>query len=132
MPTTDRRHTPDELARLGTELFNRVVRPALRPEDDGKYVAIDVVSGDYEINQDDYTAVMRLRARHPDADIWLERAGYPAAYRIASAMRSEASGSVIQPMDKSCHLLAELVARISAENRHSETETGPAVGREVW
>ena len=39
--------TLDELARLGAEVFDRNVRPALHPEDDGKFVAVDVVSGEY-------------------------------------------------------------------------------------
>jgi hypothetical protein len=89
MPTTERRHFLDELAALGGDIFNRQVRPKLRPEDDGKFVAIDVETSDYEINQDDYAAVMALRARKPEADIWLMRAGYPATCRIRS-------GSMIQ------------------------------------
>ncbi len=80
MPTTKR--TLDELASLGGDIFDRQVRPALRPEDDGKFVAIDVETGDYEIDADDYAAVMRLRARKPAAEIWLMRAGFRAAYRI--------------------------------------------------
>jgi hypothetical protein len=54
----------------------------LRPEDHGKFVAIDVVTGDYETDEDDYIAVMRLRSRLPSADIWLMRAGYKAAHSI--------------------------------------------------
>ncbi|HBI43942.1 MAG TPA: hypothetical protein DDY78_13985 [Planctomycetales bacterium] len=81
MPTIKPRRTLDELARLGGEIFDRQIRPALRPEDDGKFVALDVETGDYEINEDDYTAVERLRARKPAAGVWLMRAGYRAAYR---------------------------------------------------
>jgi hypothetical protein len=80
MPTIKR--TLDELARLGGDLFDRQVRPALRPEDDGKFVAIDIDTGGYEIDADDFAALARLRSRNPAADIWLMRAGYPAAYRI--------------------------------------------------
>lgn len=47
MPTTESHRTPEELARLGAAAFDRHVRPALRPEDDGKFVAIDVVTGEY-------------------------------------------------------------------------------------
>jgi hypothetical protein len=82
MPATESRRTPEELARLGAEAFDRRVRPALRAEDDGKFVAIDVETGDYEIDEDDYAAVSRLRARSPAADVWLGRVGQPAAYRI--------------------------------------------------
>jgi hypothetical protein len=45
MPTTEPQHTPEELARLGAEAFDRYVRATLRPEDAGKFVAIDVVTG---------------------------------------------------------------------------------------
>jgi hypothetical protein len=82
MANTDSRRTPEELARLGDEVYDRKVRPTLRPEDDLKYVAIDVESGEFEIDPDDYTAVMRLRTRLPEADIWLERVGQPAAIKI--------------------------------------------------
>jgi hypothetical protein len=82
MPATDPARSPDDLARLGGEVFGRRVRPALRPEDDGKFVALDVVTGDYEIDGDDYAAVTRLRGRRPDADVWLERVGQPTAYQM--------------------------------------------------
>jgi len=82
MPATESRHTPDELARLGAQIFDQQVRPALQPADDGKFVAIDVETGDYEIDEDDYTAVARLRSRRPAADMWLMQAGYPTTYRM--------------------------------------------------
>lgn len=72
----------DELARLGVEIFDRRVRPALRPADDGKFVAIDTKTGDYEIDGDDYEAIMRLRARNSAAEMWLERIGQPTAYQM--------------------------------------------------
>jgi hypothetical protein len=80
VPTAKR--SLDELAGLGGDIFDRHVRPALQPEDDGKFVAIDVGTGDYEIDEDDYAAVARLRSRKPAADIWLMRAGYPTTYRM--------------------------------------------------
>jgi len=82
MPASESSRTPEELARMAAEVFDRRVRPALRPEDDGKYVALDVGTGDYEMDPDDYTAVSRLRARRPGAEVWLERAGQPTAYQM--------------------------------------------------
>ena len=81
MSTTRTRHTPEELARLGAAAF-RHVRPVLRAEDDGKFVAIDVGTGDHEIDEDDYAAVTSLRTRRPAAEIWLERIGQPTAYQM--------------------------------------------------
>jgi hypothetical protein len=82
VPTTEPRRTLDELAALGGDIFDQQVRPALRPEDNGKFVAIDVGTGAYEIDEDDYAAVARLRSRNPAADIWLMQAGYPTTYRM--------------------------------------------------
>ncbi len=82
MPAHEPRLSLEELARLGAEVFERQVRPCLRPEDEGRFVALDVESGDYEIDDDDYAAVERLRGRLPEAEVWLERAGHPTAYQI--------------------------------------------------
>jgi hypothetical protein len=51
----------------------------------GKFVAVDIHSGDYEIDADDYQATGRLMARLPAARIWLLRAGQPTTYRMARA-----------------------------------------------
>jgi hypothetical protein len=82
MPATDPQRSPEEFARIGSEVFDRRVRPFLRPQDDGKFVAVDIVTGDYEVDADDYAAVSRLRARNPAAEIWLARAGQATAYRL--------------------------------------------------
>ena len=76
---------PDSLAedaRRGQEAFDRYVKPKLRPEDNDKFVAIDIQSGSYEIDADDYQATGRLMTRIPGARIWLLRAGQPTTYRI--------------------------------------------------
>lgn len=82
MPATQSQRTPEDLARLGAEAFDRHVKLTVRPEDEGKFVAIDIVTGDYEMDADDHAAVMRLRARRPTADIWLACVGQPATYRM--------------------------------------------------
>jgi hypothetical protein len=82
MPAAERRRSLEELARLGAEVIDSRVRPTLRPEDDGKFVAVDVESGDFEIDKDDYTAVTRLRTRRPSADVWLGCIGQAATYKM--------------------------------------------------
>ncbi len=67
---------------MGAEALERFVEPARRPEDEDKFVAIDIDTGDYELDDDDYTAVMRLRNRKPSAEIWLGRVGHPETYRM--------------------------------------------------
>jgi len=76
----------EEFRRRGMEVYDRNVRPALRPEDADKFVAIDIESGGYEMDADDYAATERLLAHCPDAQIWLVRVGQPAAYRIGGRL----------------------------------------------
>ena len=76
------RYSHEEFARRGKEIYERVVRPTLKPEDDGKFVAIDIETSAFEIDSDDYEAEERLFRRLRDAQIWLERVGWPAAYSI--------------------------------------------------
>ena len=78
--------TASEVARLGREVFERQVRPRLRPEDDGKFVAVDVDTGEYEADANDYAANMRLLARRPAARVWLTWAGQGAAYKLGGAI----------------------------------------------
>jgi len=82
MASAETIRSADEVERLGTEIFARRVVSVLQPQDDGKFVAIDVSTGDFEIEGDDYVAIVRLRSRKPDADIWMERVGQPAAYHV--------------------------------------------------
>ncbi len=81
MPAHEPRLSLEQLTRLGAEVFDRQVRPCLRPEDEGRFVALDIESGEYEVADDD-AAVERLRLRLPEAEVWLERAGHPTAYQI--------------------------------------------------
>ena len=90
MALREARYSREEFARRGQEIYERHVRPALRADDEGKFVAIDIESANYEMDRDDYAATERLLNRCPDAQIWLVRVGQPAAYRIGT---SSASGS---------------------------------------
>ncbi len=91
MPTTKPQRSPEELARLGAGVLDRRLQPLFRPEDDGKFVAIDVATGDHELDEDDYATVSRLRARNPAADVWLGPVGQPAACRLRTGRCSGAS-----------------------------------------
>jgi antitoxin MazE len=44
----------------------------------------------------------------------------------------EDGGMVVKPARKRRYTLEELVAGITEENRHEETDTGPSVGNEAW
>jgi hypothetical protein len=83
-PPTSRR-SREEVARLGEEIFERRVRPQLKPEDDGKYVAIDIASEEYEVDDNDWHAVTRLSKRQRGGQIWILCVGKP--YRMSYRLR---------------------------------------------
>ncbi len=71
------RRSPEETGRLGDEIYDRDIRPLVEADYHGKFVAIDVDSGDYAIGDSVLAAAERLRARRPDADSWLVWVGHP-------------------------------------------------------
>jgi len=91
MRATTPRYSKEEFARRGQEIYDHAIRPRVEAGNEGKFVAIDIETGAYEIDTDDYTATERLLARKPDAQIWLLRVGHRAAYRIGlRPLREEA------------------------------------------
>lgn len=82
MRATSPRYSKEEFARRGQDIYDRTIRPRVESGNAGKFVAIDIETGAYEIDTDDYTATERLLARTPDAQIWLLRVGHRAAYRM--------------------------------------------------
>ena len=75
MATLKPRYSIEEFARRGDEIFERDIAPHLGEEDPAKFVVIDIESGAYEIDEDELAASDRLRARKPDAQVWLRRVG---------------------------------------------------------
>lgn len=78
----------EEFALRGEEIFERDIRHHLVGYDDQDFVLIDIETGDYEVDADELTASDRLRKRHPDAQVWLRRVGFPCARRFGSRLRT--------------------------------------------
>jgi hypothetical protein len=76
MPVRQPRYSKEEFARRGDEIYDRDIRPAVdRPENRGKTIAIDIETGDWEMDTDEMAACDRLEARHSDPQIWIVRVG---------------------------------------------------------
>lgn len=61
-------------------IFEQRIRPLVAGEDPDAFLAIDILSGDFEVAPDDITPGDKLRARNQDARIFLRRVGDEAAY----------------------------------------------------
>ncbi len=71
MVNNKRRYSKEEFARRGDALVESKVRPNLKAADENKFVAIDIETGEYELDANEMTAVSRLRRRVRDPQIWL-------------------------------------------------------------
>ena len=71
MAATKRRYSKEEFARRGDALVETKVRANLTAADADKFVAIDIETGEYELDENDMKAADRLRKRVPDPQIWL-------------------------------------------------------------
>jgi len=79
------RYSKEEFARRGDEIYERVLRGTLESGNEGRFVAIDIETGDYEIDGDELAASDRLLARVPNAQIWLRRIGSRYAHRFGAS-----------------------------------------------
>ena len=76
----DKAGMPRELESRGEAIYRERIRHLVEPHETGKFVVIDIYSGDYEIDERDADASVRLLSRHPEAMTWAVRIGYPSAY----------------------------------------------------
>ncbi|MBI3910689.1 MAG: hypothetical protein HY320_07125 [Armatimonadetes bacterium] len=77
-------YTTEEIGHRGQELYDRVIRPQVEAGNKGKFLVLDIETGDYEIDEDDLAASERLLARRPGGKLYGVRIGYPVAYRIGA------------------------------------------------
>ena len=85
MASTTERDAP--ISRIGHEIYETQLRPRVETDENiGKLISIDIDTGDYEIDEKLITAVERLQARRPEAEIWTERIGYNAVYAVGGSL----------------------------------------------
>ena len=82
MTSRQPRYSKEEHTRRGTDLYERQVRSQVEEGNHGKIVALDIDSGDFEVAEEAIAACERLLVRHPDAQIWCVRIGYPGIHRF--------------------------------------------------
>ena len=78
------KYSKEEFARQGKALYDARIRTQVEKDHDGKIVAIDIETGDFEIAEDSISASNLLRQRHPKALAWFVRVGHRTVHRIGS------------------------------------------------
>jgi hypothetical protein len=84
MAIRQRRHSKEELARRGRELYESGIRQQVEAENEGKIVAIDIETGNFEVNETVVAATNLLFERNPDAQPFGIRIGHQAVYHFGS------------------------------------------------
>src|SRR5438477_5374018 len=111
MASTKRRYSKEEFARRGDALVESKVRPFLTAADEDKFIAIDIETGEYELDKNEIKAADRLHRRVPGAQIWLVHVTLGYLHRFGG--------------------LPDLLRGITDDNLPHEWDTGPAIGKEV-
>lgn len=88
MPYTG--HTTEEIARRGRAIYEREIRHEVEPTQAGRFLVVDVESGDYEVADEDLVASERLLERRPGALLYGQPVGAPGT---ASARIGDLRGS---------------------------------------
>lgn len=70
----------DERRELGWNIYNAKIKHLVEPQEKGKFLVIDVSTGQYAIDRDVIVARKKLKSVSPDAECYLMRIGFPAPY----------------------------------------------------
>ena len=84
MEVRQRRYSKEELARRGQEFYESGIRQQVEEGNEGKIVAIDIETGNFEVDETVVAATNRLFERTPDAQPFGIRIGHRAVYHFGS------------------------------------------------
>ena len=80
------RLTAEEIGARARALYDQEIRAKVESDHRGKYLVLDVETGDYVIG-DDYLALSReMQSRNSDRALHVIRIGYPTAGRIGGRL----------------------------------------------
>ena len=92
METTRRRRYPkEEFAKRGEAIFEKEISSKVAGLNPRHFLAIDVETSEFEVDESQMAACDKLRARVPDAQIWLRKVGSRFARRFGG--RRKATGA---------------------------------------
>lgn len=88
---TSHERSAEDVVRCGQALYDQSIRERVEEQNRGKFLALDVDTGEYEIDSDELAALDRASAKRPHSSLYLIRVGYPTAHRIGVLRRADAS-----------------------------------------
>jgi len=82
-------YTANEIQTRGDEIYEYQIRPHVERKNYGKFVVIDIETGEYELDDDDLEATKRALAKRPESVLYGLRIGYPATYTLGGHSTKE-------------------------------------------
>jgi hypothetical protein len=76
------RYSKEEVAARARAIYEQQIRAEVEPQDIGKYLVIDIETGEYEIDADEVAVMKRAAAKYPVDALYGMRIGYPTMGRI--------------------------------------------------
>ena len=89
------KYAPEEVELRGEEIYERQIRQGVEAGNKGKFVVIDIETGEFEVDADDLQATKRALAKRPDAILYGLRIGYPTAYTMGRCNHRRAAVELI-------------------------------------
>ncbi len=83
------KYTPEEVELRGEDLYEREIRQLVEVGNQGKFVVVDIETGEFEVDDDDLRATKLALAKRPDAVLYGLRIGYPTAYTMGAHIGGE-------------------------------------------
>ena len=80
------RYTRQEVAARGRAIYEQRIRDKVEPEHVGKFLVIDIETGEYELDADDVAVMKRAAQKHPADALYGMRIGYPTMGRIGARL----------------------------------------------
>ena len=76
------KYSYEEVRDRGKKIYEERIKGLVEPDKNGKFIVIDINSGDFEVDAKILVASRRLRERRPDSVLYRVKAGLGAAYRM--------------------------------------------------
>jgi len=82
MTANDTINNPDDVAKKGEEIYSNKLKFILEPKENEKFVAIDVVSGEYFLGSSILEALEKARKEYPDRVFHTIKVGYQGVFKM--------------------------------------------------
>lgn len=78
----NRKYSTAEIVDRGEEIYASEIQAEVEDQHKGRFLALDIETHQYEIDDDMLTALDRAKARHAGAALYVVRIGYPSAVNL--------------------------------------------------